>query len=87
MANDKLVDFYKASSTHSWLRPDKVGKELYVSAITRLERVKKARDRFSEACGEHGALIKATHEQECPSCPWNGYTIFTFNLGKFLTKD
>ena len=78
------VYVYKVSSTRSkaWLTVDKVDGELYASAM----RLKIASDRFSEACEEHGALIKAIHEQECPSCPWNGYTIFTFNLGKFLPK-
>ena len=81
--NDIRVDFGKATSTvKAWWSHDGVDRELYASAT----RLKIARDRFSEACEEHGDLIKAIHARECPSCPWNGHTIFTFNLGKFLPK-
>ncbi|KKL98870.1 hypothetical protein LCGC14_1820140 [marine sediment metagenome] len=35
-----------------------------------------AKDAYDEAYANNRAKIEALHAQECPSCPWDGETIF-----------
>lgn len=36
----------------------------------------KERDVYNEILANHREEIEALHAQECPDCPWDGYTIF-----------
>lgn len=37
----------------------------------------KARADLNKARADHKHEIEELHKQECPDCPWDGYTIFT----------
>lgn len=40
------------------------------------QAVEKARDEYNNCYTANLSLIKKLHEQECPNCPWDGWTIF-----------
>lgn len=42
------------------------------------QTLNKAKRAFFEALNRNRGVIEALHAKECPNCPWDGHTIFTY---------